>query len=218
MQQLRCYMLGEQALVLELSAPLLLDSQQKIRGLTRRLSALEQVQEVVPGMNNLTVMLREIPADPLAALRQLRSWWDESDADESVSRTIEIPVVYGGDAGPDLAAVARQCQLTASQVVERHSAVLYTVYCIGFQPGFPYLGGLDPAIHCPRRAEPRVSVPAGSVGIGGSQTGIYPLAAPGGWQLIGRTLTPLFLAQRTPPALLAPGDRVRFVPQKEGQC
>ena len=94
----------------------------------------------------------------------------------------------------------------------------YLVWCIGFQPGFPYLGGLPPALATPRRAEPRVRVPAGSVGIGGAQTGIYPLATPGGWQLLGRTALTLFDPARKEPALLRVGDKIRFVPQKEGVC
>ena len=218
MQQIRFYMLGEQAAVLELSPPVSLEAQQKIWGLARRLTSLEQVREVVPGMNNLTVIFHDIPDDASTLLLQLNNWWDDSDAEVPLSRTVDIPVVYGKEAGPDLQELARHCQLSASQVVELHSSVLYTVYCIGFQPGFPYLAGLDPKIHCPRRAEPRVAVAAGSVGIGGSQTGIYPLVAPGGWQLIGRTTLSLFMPQRTPPVLLAPGDRVRLVPQTEGQC
>ena len=113
--------------------------------------------------------------------------------------------------GPDLADVAAHCGLSTEEVVRRHTGADYVVYFIGFQPGFAYLGGLDEALHTPRRAEPRVAVPAGSVGIGGAQTGIYPLATPGGWQLIGRTALPLFDPQAEPPTLLAPGDRVRFV-------
>ncbi len=218
MQQIRFYMLGEQAAVLELSPPVSLESQQRIWGLARRLSVLEQVREVVPGMNNLTVIFHEIPEDTHTLLVQMDSWWEHSDAEVPVSRTVDIPVIYGGEAGPDLADVARACRLSMAQVVELHSSVLYSVYCIGFQPGFPYLAGLDPKIHCPRRAEPRTAVVAGSVGIGGSQTGIYPLATPGGWQLIGRTSLPLFSPDRTPAALLAPGDKVRFIPQPEGQC
>ncbi|BAN95570.1 allophanate hydrolase subunit 1 [Plautia stali symbiont] len=127
-------------------------------------------------------------------------------------------MVYGGAGGPDLAEVARAADLTSQQVVELHSSANYVVYFIGFQPGFPYLGGLDERLHTPRRAEPRLVVPSGSVGIGGSQTGIYPLAAPGGWQLIGHTPLSLFDPQQQPPTLLRPGDSVRFVPQREGVC
>ncbi|HBX9997705.1 TPA: 5-oxoprolinase subunit PxpB, partial [Klebsiella variicola] len=108
--------------------------------------------------------------------------------------------------------------LSEKQVVELHASVEYLVWFIGFQPGFPYLGGLPPALATPRRAEPRVRVPAGSVGIGGAQTGIYPLATPGGWQLLGRTALTLFDPARKEPALLRVGDKIRFVPQKEGVC
>ncbi|EPX7646663.1 5-oxoprolinase subunit PxpB, partial [Escherichia coli] len=104
------------------------------------------------------------------------------------------------------------------QVVELHSSVEYVVWFLGFQPGFPYLGSLPEQLHTPRRAEPRLLVPAGSVGIGGPQTGVYPLATPGGWQLIGHTSLSLFDPARDEPILLRPGDSVRFVPQKEGIC
>lgn len=218
MQQARCYLLGERAVVLELEPPVSLDNQQRIWGLAQRLQDRPEVTDVVPGMNNITVILNDPPRtvpDPLAWLQQ---WWESSHALAPVSRDITIPVVYGGAAGPDLAAVADHCGMSAAQVVECHSAVEYLVFFIGFQPGFPYLGGLDPRLHTPRRAEPRLQVPAGAVGIGGAQTGIYPLATPGGWQLIGQAQVSLFVPDRQPPVLLSPGDRVRFVPQKEGVC
>jgi len=125
---------------------------------------------------------------------------------------VDIPVYYGAENGPDLNAVAAQTGLTENEVIRLHSETIYTVYMIGFLPGFPYLGILPPALELPRRATPRVRVPAGSVAIAGQQTGIYPQASPGGWHLIGRTDLQLFDPQRNPPALLAPGDRVRFVP------
>ena len=121
-----------------------------------------------------------------------------------------IPVEYGGAAGPDLAAVAAHTGLSADEVVARHAGGEYVVFFVGFQPGFAYLGGLDPALHTPRRAAPRLEVPAGSVGIGGAQTVIYPATAPGGWQLIGRTSQVLFDPARPQPTLLLPGDRVHF--------
>lgn len=125
-------------------------------------------------------------------------------------RTVEIPVHYGGDDGADLDAVAAHAGLDAAAVIARHTAVEYRVAMLGFAPGFPYLFGLDPALHMPRRAQPRTRVPRGSVAIGGAQTGIYPSELPAGWQLIGRTPLRLFDATREPPCLLAPGDRVRF--------
>ena len=103
-------------------------------------------------------------------------------------------------------------------MVELHACVDYVVWFLGFQPGFPYLGGLSPQLHTPRRAEPRLSVPAGTVAIGGEQTGIYPLTSPGGWQLIGHTSRPLFEPGQEVPILLRPGDTLRFIPQKEGVC
>ena len=133
-----------------------------------------------------------------------------SDAPLSAARLIEIPVCYGGQYGPDLAEVAALHGLTEAQVVRRHTDSPYQVYFLGFLPGFAYLGGLAPTLAAPRRATPRASVPAGSVGIAGAQTGVYPLATPGGWQIIGRTPLCLYDPARQPPALLAAGDRVKF--------
>jgi 5-oxoprolinase (ATP-hydrolysing) subunit B len=124
---------------------------------------------------------------------------------------IEIPTVYGGESGPDLADVASSLGLSESEVVDLHSATEYTVSFLGFAPGFPYLEGLPEKLFCPRLATPRLKVPKGSVAIGGSQTGIYPAESPGGWRLIGRTYLELFDARKNPPALLYPGARVRFV-------
>jgi KipI family sensor histidine kinase inhibitor len=126
--------------------------------------------------------------------------------------TIEIPVRYGGADGPDLDAVAELHGLRPSDVVDAHASAIYHVLFLGFAPGFAYLGGLPPALATPRRASPRERVPAGSVGIAGEQTGVYPLAMPGGWQLIGRTDAVLFDPARPEPALFRPGATVRFVP------
>jgi len=124
---------------------------------------------------------------------------------------VEIPVVYGGESGPDLAFVAAHTGLSADEVIRRHTAPTYTVYFIGFTPGFPYLGGMDVRLTAPRLETPRARVPAGSVGIAGPQTGVYPLESPGGWRIIGRTHLPLFDLSAQPPSLLSPGDEVRFV-------
>ena len=125
--------------------------------------------------------------------------------------TLDIPVVYGGDDGPDLASVAASVGLTEAEVIFRHTAGTYHVFMLGFMPGFPYLGPVDPSIQVPRLSTPRAKVPAGSVGLAGAQTGIYPRDSPGGWQIIGRTAEWLFDPSRTSPARLLPGDRVRFV-------
>lgn len=218
MQRARCYLLGETAVVLELEPPITLASQKRIWRLTQRLVDMPNVVEAIPGMNNITVILREPQTLALDAIERLQRWWEESEALEPDSRSVEIPVIYGGAGGPDLAAVARHSGLSEKQVVELHASVEYVVWFLGFQPGFPYLGNLPESLHMPRRAEPSLQVPAGSVGIGGAQTGIYPLSTPGGWQLIGLTPLKLFDPMREPPVLLRPGDSVRFVPQKEGIC
>ena len=218
MQRARCYLLGETAVVLELEPPVTLTSQKRIWRLTQRLAEQPEVVEAIPGMNNITVILRNPQELALDAIERLQRWWEESDALEPESRYIEIPVIYGGEQGPDLNEVAQHSGLTPKQVVELHSSVDYVVWFLGFQPGFPYLGGLPEQLAMPRRAEPRLLVPAGSVGIGGAQTGIYPLATPGGWQLIGLTSQPLFDPHKEDPVLLRPGDPLRFVPQKEGVC
>ena len=125
---------------------------------------------------------------------------------------MEIPVRYGGEFGPDIADVAAHTKLTVDDIVARHAAATYTVAMLGFMPGFAYLRGLPAELATSRRATPRTQVPAGSVAIGGAQTGIYPRELPGGWQIIGRTPLNLFDAGREQPALLQPGQRVRFVP------
>jgi KipI family sensor histidine kinase inhibitor len=127
------------------------------------------------------------------------------------SRTFEIPVAYGGEAGPDLDAVAEYARCTPQEVVNRHSARTYRVFMLGFLPGFPYMASVEDSIAVPRRAAPRARVARGAVGIAGRQTGIYPRESPGGWQIIGRTALDVFDPLRTPPALFAPGDTVRFV-------
>ncbi len=124
---------------------------------------------------------------------------------------VEIPVCYGGEHGPDLVDVAAAHGLTPAQAAWRHRAPCYQVYFLGFLPGFAYLGGLSPTLETPRRATPRALVPAGAVGIAGAQTGVYPVETPGGWQIIGQTPLRLYDPIRQPPALLAAGDRVRFV-------
>jgi inhibitor of KinA len=126
--------------------------------------------------------------------------------------TITIPVCYGAELGPDIEDVARHNQLTVNEVINLHNAAIYTVYMIGFVPGFAYLGGMDARLATPRKVSPRKAVPAGAVGIAGEQTGVYPMQTPGGWQLIGQTTVKLFDANRLQPSLLKAGDKVKFQP------
>jgi len=131
---------------------------------------------------------------------------------KSGGRLVEIPVCYGGESGPDLSFVAEHAGRKEREVIYIHSSRDYRIYMLGFLPGFPYLGGLDKRIHTPRLTAPRTKIPAGSVGIGGEQTGIYPMESPGGWQLIGRTPLKLFDVNGAEPPLYEAGDTIRFIP------
>ncbi len=134
----------------------------------------------------------------------------DHESTETMKPPIIIPVCYGHSYGPDLDEVAAMHKLSTDEVINIHSAATYTVYMIGFVPGFAYLGGMDKALASPRKATPRAAVPAGSVGIAGEQTGVYPLQTPGGWQIIGRTPLSMFDVTRNQPSLLKAGDLVKF--------
>lgn len=177
-----------------------------------RADAPAWLRDVVPAWDSVGVCFDPAQIDPDAALAWLQAHRDgDPGATLATPRTIEIPVRYGGEHGVDLDAAAAELGLTPAVLVERHATPLYTVAMIGFMPGFPYLDGLDRALALPRLATPRSRVPAGSVGIGGAQTGIYPSESPGGWRLLGRTPLTLFDPATAPPSRLLPGDRVRFV-------
>jgi 5-oxoprolinase (ATP-hydrolysing) subunit B len=211
MNQPRIYPLGDNALVCESPPPATLDCQRRVWAAAQAARGWPHVLEVVPGMNNLTLVIDPLEADRKALTDTLRAAWDAAGDAPAPGREVEIAVQYGGEFGPDLDVVAKHTGFSAKEVVERHAAGEYVVFFLGFQPGFAYMGGLEEQLHTPRRREPRLEVPAGSVGIGGAQTGIYPATSPGGWQLIGRTDLALFDPARTPPTLLQPGDRVRFI-------
>nr|WP_198983390.1 5-oxoprolinase subunit PxpB [Herbaspirillum sp. ASV7] len=214
MQPPQIHPLGDSALLCSLPAPATLAQQQRIWALAELADSWDEVSEVVPGMNNLTLITRR-PVSDLAALAQrITQHWPKLDLQQHAGRTVEIPVVYGGSGGPDLENVARHTGLSVDEVIARHSGGDYVVYFIGFMPGFAYMGGLAPELATPRHTTPRVTIPAGSVGIGGEQTGIYPMASPGGWQLLGRTSLNLFDPSQEAPTLLRPGDRVRFTVER----
>jgi inhibitor of KinA len=205
---------GDAALVVEFGDEIHPDIHRRVLALDHALAAdpFPGLRETVPTYRSLLVYY-----DP----RQLS--WDEArrlvanalarstDTPMPDPREVEIPVVYGGEFGPDIGFVAAHTGLSEEEVVRLHTSVTYTVYMLGFAPGFVYLGGLPEALATPRLPTPRPSVPAGSVGIAGLQTGIYGLSTPGGWRLIGRTPLTMLDLNRQPPTLLQPGDRVRFV-------
>jgi len=214
--------LGESALLIRIGEGLDVATSTRVHAAANALHAagLPGVVDIVPAYATLAIHFDPLAwvdtngGPPLAhvvsAVRAILDSPPSIAADQT--KLVEIPVCYGGAHGPDLEVLAAHARLDADEVAARHASTIYRVAMLGFAPGFPYLLGLDPALAMPRRAAPRTRVPAGSVAIGGVQTGIYPAALPGGWQLIGRTPLVLFDAERDPPSLVMPGDRVRFVP------
>ncbi len=175
---------------------------------------LQGVRDIVPGYCTLGVHFDPLRTD-LAALE--RAIADDAHAVERVEvlpprPVMEISAVYGGESGPDLQAIADMSGLSPDDVVAIHSSAVYRVYMLGFVPGFTYMGRVDARIAAPRHRVPRERVAAGSVGIAGQQTGVYPMDTPGGWQIIARTGLKMFDPDREPASLLEPGDLVRFVP------
>ncbi len=174
------------------------------------------VEETIPAYASLLVKYDPFLTDYAAlceALRRLEKTLSASTVQSG--RIVEIPVCYGGAYGEDLPFVAQHAGLSEQEVIALHTARPYRIYMLGFLPGFPYLGGLDERLHTPRLPTPRTKIPAGSVGIGGKQTGIYPMESPGGWQLIGRTPLTLFAPGESLP--YAAGGRIRFVPINEAE-
>ena len=214
--------LGDSALLVELGDAINESTHRRVQAAWRALAAepLPGVSETVPAYTSVTLFYdpwrvvqagapeKEIIAWLTARVRERLK--DPPKSAKTKPRTVEIPVCYGGDFGPDLGRVAAQARMFPDEVVKRHSAATYLVYLIGFAPGFPYLGGLPKQLATPRHAKPRMAVPPGSVGIAGEQTGIYPQSTPGGWNLIGCTPLKLFQPGANPPVLLQAGDEVKF--------
>lgn len=210
--------LADHGLLVTFGDQISVELSRRIGRLVDRLDAvhLAGVIDLVPSYTTLAAIIDPLMADSSAIAETIRRLWNEisdvSSIEESAAREIIIPVVYGGEHGPDLADVAAHSGLTDEEVVRRHAGGRYVIGALGFAPGFSYLIGLPPELTTPRRAAPRTSVPAGSVGIGGSQTGVYALPTPGGWSLIGRTPLRLFRPERDEPFLIQAGDNVRFEP------
>jgi inhibitor of KinA len=214
-EDFRIQPVGDSALVVELGDAIDPDLNRRVHSLAAAISraALPGMLETIPAYRSLLVRYDPATVGFVEFARQITELGRTVNMDASTpGDLIEVPVVYGGAHGPDLAWVAEQSRLTSEEVVRRHSQVEYRVYMMGFTPGFPYMGKLDPALDVPRLANPRQRVPGGSVGIAQSQTGIYPFDSPGGWRIIGWTALRLFDPARQEPFRFAPGDRVRFVP------
>lgn len=206
---------GDSALNLEFANVISAETSAQIRMAADNLAAdpIEGITELVPTFcslmvyyNPLTITFDELATKLRGKLR------DVGEVDLSVRKIVPIPVCYGGEYGPDLATVAAQANMTEQEVIDLHSNHDYLIDMLGFLPGFAYLGGLDDRLHTPRLNIPRTRIEPGSVGIGGAQTGIYPLASPGGWQIIGRTPLKPYDPDRKDPILYAAGEYLRFVP------
>lgn len=214
------YPCGDCAVTLQIGTEI---SEQVNRNVVTALTALRNaaisgVLELVPTYTSICIHYDPsvLSYDALQiAIKQVKTDGVKAVNNQEV-RIVEIPVCYGGTFGPDLAFVAEHNNLSQEEVVKRHSDGQYLVYMLGFLPGFAYMGGMDESIACPRLTSPRTKIPAGSVGIAGAQTGIYPLASPGGWQLIGRTPLKMFSIDGEKTRFrLSAGDLVRFVPISE---
>ena len=206
---------GDQALVVELGDTIDPLINRRVRNLMDAIEAaqVDGVFDLVPTYRSILVYydpMRTSPPELRATVTELDRSSEERTFQDA--RTVEVPTLYGGEYGPDLEFVAEHAGLTSQEVIDIHSGADYQVYMMGFSPGFPYLGGMSERLTTPRLDTPRLEIPAGAVGIAESQTGIYPLASPGGWRLIGRCPLKLFDPDAEPPSLLAAGDRVRFVP------
>jgi len=220
MDTVRMLAAGEQGLIVEFGNAIDPGINARVHRLSRALASLglEGFLEAVPTYRSLLVLF-----DPLVLPRErLASEVEGILGVPAVEETpgaggaaVELPVLYGGEYGPDLGFVARHNGLSPEEVIAIHSSSDYLVYMLGFTPGFPYLGGMSSRLAAPRLSSPRGKVPPGSVGIAGGQTGVYPVESPGGWRLIGRTPLRLFDLEAEKAFLLAPGDVVRFRPVDE---
>ena len=206
---------GDRGLLMEFGNAIAPEINQRVRAMTHALEAdpLPGIHEVIPTYHSIIVIYDPLLTAPDVLQPELLALVERLGQVEmpQPSETI-IPVCYGGEFGPDIEAVAAHNGITVEEVIRLHSAPSYPIYMLGFSPGFPFLGGLSDKLHTPRLASPRTLVPAGSVGIANNQTGIYPIASPGGWQLIGRSPVKLFDPGQDNPFLLKAGDRLRFEP------
>ena len=207
---------GDRALMVELGNTIDPEINRRVHQLDRAISQaqIQGVEECVPTYRSLLVYYDPLKKSYERLVFELKDFEEKLDelTVSTQKKVIEVPLVYGGSYGSDLNYVAEYHNLTEEEVIQLHSDREYLVYMIGFMAGFPYLGEVADEIATPRLKTPRLKVPAGSVGIAEKQTGIYPYESPGGWQIIGRTPVKLFDPERRPPALIQPGDTLKFKP------
>ena len=206
--------IGSRAWLIEAPGDFDLPAQRRIWSLAVALRARDDIESLIPGVTNLLVLFRQTPADYDATFALLVAAWEQAQAVHPQGKLIEIPVIYGGQYATDLDAVCQHTGLSPREVIHRHSEGCYTVFSLGSAPGFGYLHGLDPSLATPRKKVPSLNMLKGTVTIGGAQTGISALTGPNGWNAIGFAELTLFDPQAENPALMAPGDSVRFLPER----
>ena len=209
---------GDKSLVMEFGNSISPEINTEIRSMVTAIdeSEFHGIEEVIPTYRSILIIYNPLIIDYQDIIDKLKKMETHlNDTSNDKTRIIELPTVYGGEYGPDIEFVAKHNNLTVEEVIEIHSSTDYLLYMLGFTPGFGYLGGMSEKIETPRLQVPRTKIPAGSTGIAGKQTGIYPIDSPGGWQLIGRTPVKLYDPLAEPPVLLNAGDYIRFIPIDE---
>lgn len=213
-------MSGDKGLVVEFGNEISEAVNKKVRNLYLAIkkSQMPGIYEMIPTYRSLLIQYNPIEIEVNKLIEKLMEIEMSLDSiDLPKPRTIEIPTIYGGEFGEDLKFVSEHNGMSEDEVIKIHSSVDYRIYMLGFSPGFPYLGGMSEKIETPRLKTPRTKIPAGSVGIAGKQTGIYPMESPGGWQLIGKTPLKLYDPKSETPIILQAGDYIRFVPIKKDE-
>ena len=207
--------LGDSALLVVAGNSVSPQINSQVRGLITEIQEKDWpgIREMVPSYSSLVIHFNPLVLSVSAIESLIWDVWDLAAAvEERSGKIISIPTLYGGNFGPDIEEVSELTGFSTEEVIEKHSGVNYLVYALGFSPGFPYLGGLDESLKCARLSSPRLNVPAGSVAIADLQTGIYPVASPGGWRIIGRTPIKIFDHLRNSPSIIDPGDFIKFEP------
>ena len=220
MDQYKFYIEGDSSILIVFGGTISARTNQRIAATVRliREQKIEGIVDMIPAFVSLLINYNPLVIsydslrERLEAILQMKT-----ESLDTVRRVYEIPVCYGGEYGPDLGIIAKNAGLSEREVIDIHTSCDYLIYMLGFLPGFCYLGGLDERIHTPRLKTPRLKIPAGSVGIGGSQTGIYPMESPGGWNLMGKTPVRTYDPDRDVPILVQAGDYIRFVEIDEAE-